>query len=119
MITSNHPLSSERQSVVRSGTCLLLKLSSENELDARLTRDLPRSTFHELSDAATAGEDTSLSSLEDERSCSRLSREPRGDLRGDLGGWDMTGDVVWDNGGLKCDLRHPVNRGTMAVAEQQ
>ena len=59
-------MSSMLATTMLSGTCLLLKLSSENELEACLVRDLPRSTFHEPSDGATGGEDTSSSSFEDE-----------------------------------------------------
>ena len=90
MIASTRsPFSNEISQRLGVDTHLLRKLSSENEFDARLIRDLPRSTFHEPSDTTTAGEDTSSSSLEGDLSCSRLGRDPRGDLRGDLGGWDM------------------------------
>ena len=59
---------------------LLLRLSSENGFEGRLTLDLPRSTFQDVGDATGEG-DTSPSAFDlDTRG---------GDRLGDFGGRDM------------------------------
>jgi len=66
---------------------LLLRLSSENGFEGRLTLDLPRSTFQDVGDATGEG-DTSPSSF-DSRS-RLLDLDSRGGERlGDFAGRDM------------------------------
>lgn len=69
------------------GTHLLRRLSSENGFDGRLTLDLPRSTFHDPGETATGDEETSSSFEPPTRVL--LTRDSRGDRRGDFGGRDM------------------------------
>ena len=61
---------------------LLLRLSSENGFDGRLTLDLPRSTFQDPGETTGEGEPSSSRVL--------LRPPSRGDLLGDCGGRDIS-----------------------------